>query len=207
MVNDMGHKPFGQGVPEDALNDATQVVVKGQALIDSFGDGHGLNWHHRILLHKGAGAWWVVATPDHAVEQADLSVHRVRPLRWGAAPPPDIVHEIYAFDPPEPDQLAQIRSDGAALARMLGYEVKAVGTVAGPTSRWLVADPGSEGFGEAVPDEVFQDLEESVVRETCALVLIDDPRACLYPKELGMFVFSKTCLKGAGHVCVFIKYF
>ena len=88
--------------------------------------------------------------------------------------PADLRRETHGFDLLTAEQLVQLESGAVALARLLGYDVKAHDTAGGPTGRGLLADPGAAGFGEAVPDDAFQQEEESGVRGTKALVLVDE---------------------------------
>ena len=139
-------------------------IEEAQCLIDFYDDEDGMYWHHRILFFQGPTGMWIVGTPDMEVEQADIAKHRVRPLRRGGAFLAALVGEIYSFDPLSDDQLMNLRSDAGALGRMLGYEVKVKDSAAGPARQWVIADIGEESFGEVVPDGIFANDTDFVVK-------------------------------------------
>ena len=68
-----------------------------QVLIDFFADAN-YHWHRRVLVCQVDGARWIVGTPDHTVEVADLGGHRVLPVGRRAAFPPQAVGNAYVFD-------------------------------------------------------------------------------------------------------------
>ena len=154
----------------------TLDVPEVQVLVDFFGDADGLFWHHRLLLQQGPDSRWIWATPDLDVQHGLLSRHRVVPLRRNMEFPADKVAETYAFDPDISDgDLARLRADALALAKVLGFPVTATpgGVAAGGDSRWRMSDPAREDFGEAVPDEAMADAASVRVEGNAALVLVD----------------------------------
>lgn len=149
-------------------------IDEGQILIDYFDDPNGLVWHHRVLLLKREGGSWVVATPDLEVEQADLGLHRVRSLRRVAPLPSQYAGTVYLFDEPTDGELRTLRAGGAALADVLGFELRAA--VVGGSGKglsWRLSNASLASFAESVPDGVAADPENMVIRGEVGLILVD----------------------------------
>eukprot|EP00973_Karenia_brevis_P025423 3507709-Karenia_brevis.AAC.1 len=113
------------------------------------------------------------------MQTADLSAHQVRPLARGAAFPADIFDQIFALDEVEPGDLARIRAEGLALARVMGYDnAAAPPAVEGPVAayQWKISYTANASFGEVVPNEVLGGNEDEVIlRDTCGM--FDGPSA------------------------------
>ena len=156
----------------------TLDIPESQVLVEFPNDAHGLNWHHRILHHRGLGdnaGSWVWSTPDFSVQIGDLGQHRIHPLGRNAGFPAARFGETYAFDPITDVELAGLRAQAVALANIMGYEVKApgVGARGSRDAKWRIADPACEGFGDEVPDDALSDPAACIVRDTKGLVDID----------------------------------
>lgn len=149
-------------------------IDQSQVLIDFFSDPNGLRWHHRVLFHKGERGSWVVGTPDLEVEQTDLGSHKIRPLRRGAALPPQYSCEVYVFDQLTEEELRALRADAASLASVLGFEIKPSSAAAmGRAASWRLSDASLSSFAEVVPKESVSDPDHMVIRGSIALVLVD----------------------------------
>eukprot|EP00969_Alexandrium_andersonii_P183909 8126683-Alexandrium_andersonii.AAC.1 len=130
----------------------TLDVVEPQVLLH-FPDDQGLQWHHRVLLHKLQPGVWVCVGPDHEIETHDLNQLQYRVLPRAGAFPNDILHEIYAFDPITGATLARFKQLARTQAAILGE-------VAAPDAEvevWVVSEVGHARFGQEIPSEVVDD--------------------------------------------------
>ena len=120
------------------MADLTLDIPEVQVLINHPGDVNGLNWHHRILLHRVSGGDWITLTPDHELQRHNLArvLHQVLDRR--APFPDDIAAEVYAHDPIGRAQLQVFKRRAQVMASVLGEgAVEELETVL-----WVVADPG-----------------------------------------------------------------
>ncbi|CAK0882533.1 unnamed protein product, partial [Prorocentrum cordatum] len=143
-------------------------------LISFWGDPNGLRCRGRILLvATPTPGKWIVGTPDFDVQLADLAEHRVIPLGRDEDLPRRLLPETYFFDVPiAAESLARMRRAGRDLLEVFG-SVGAAGA-APQRGRWRVSDPAHEAFGDEVPEGVIGDGEQMVIRESVALVCIDE---------------------------------
>ena len=149
-----------------APRDVTLDIPERQILVYYEG---GDPLHHRILLTHISGARWIVATPTLDVHEEDLSESEVIPL-GRLTPFPGDDRDIFAFDVLTADVLASLRTQGLALAAVLGAPAPPVGTQ--PGTLWLYADPAFESFNtELEPGFVVRGT--NVVRGSWALVEVD----------------------------------
>ena len=168
----------------------TSLDVAFRQVLVYYGD-QAVPWRHRLLLESGpvGTGRWVWATPDLEVQLGDLSsfgagevipVRRAQPFpRVGGA-------AIYGFDPVTPEVLEQLQSEARSFAEVMGFTVAAAPTREGG---WLVADPGSKLFGEAIPPEAAGDEASFVVRGRVALAQID-----------GVWLHCSSAAAGGAHL-------
>ena len=124
-------------------------------------------YHHRILLIRVSEGVWIVATPTLDVFQTDLRNEDVVPLGRNSSFPLD-VRPIFAFEVLTIEQLASIRSRGAALANILGATIPAA--VSSSDAFWLYADPSLELFNVPVPIAIVNTPDATIMREAVGLV-------------------------------------
>ncbi|CAK0866670.1 unnamed protein product [Prorocentrum cordatum] len=100
-----------------------------------------------LLAKLTESAKWSRAAPTDAVQVIDLVAHQFVPFTR-ACPVPDRVRgSARRFDPLTEDELTQLQRQATAPASLLGGVAPAA---AGPQAHWIVADPGSDSFGQAV---------------------------------------------------------
>ena len=149
-------------------------IPERQVLISFWDDPNGLVYHARILLFATPSPGkWIVGAPDFDVQFADLSEHRVTPLGRDEDLPRRYLARTYAFDVPiEADQLARMRRAGRDLLEVFGLTGAAGAVPQG--GRWRVADLAHEAFGDEIPEGVIGDGQQMAIRDSMALVCIDE---------------------------------
>lgn len=135
--------------------DRTLNISEPQVLFHYPGDGDGLNYHHRVLLHKIGGGRWIVLSPDLELSAADLNVQRHIVLARNSAFPPDIEDECYTFDALSRNELDRQKRLARTMGSILDDSTE-VATV--DTTSWVIADPGDLRFGQVIPSENVQDI-------------------------------------------------
>jgi hypothetical protein len=173
---------------------ASLDIPETQVLIDFFDDADGFIWHQRILVQPiGPPGRWVVCTPDLDIEAVNLTGHQVVPLARAAPIPQYYRNEAYCFAPMTEAELLSVRERGKALAAILGPVAPAVlpeREAAPPTGlEWRISNPGDRNFGELVPDAVFGDDANVVVRgepgSQVGLVRVDGVWTTMEPVKAG----------------------
>ena len=118
------------------------------------GDPNGLNYHHRVLLHKISPGKWVTLTPDLDLEIHDLNVRRHVVLGRHSGFPDQYVDEAYVFEEISRNELERQKR----LAKTVG-SILDDGEIADvAASQWVVADPSSSRFGKSLPFELVGDI-------------------------------------------------
>ena len=125
-----------------------------QILLHFPGDLNGLDWHHRLLLHKIGAGKWVMLTPDLDLEVVDLSARRHVVLGRNSSFPPHLFQACYIFDELSKNEMERQKK----LARTMGSILDDGDPVDASAQVWVVADPAVSKFGELVPSELFEDI-------------------------------------------------
>eukprot|EP00438_Fugacium_kawagutii_P008463 Skav230205 [mRNA] locus=scaffold2443:264867:266063:+ [translate_table: standard] len=123
--------------------ETTLDIPEVQILVHYPGDRDGLDWHHRILLHRIQAGIWLTLTPDHELQRHDLNAIGHRVLGRKVAFPDDIADQVYAHDPISKSVLAGFKRSAKVQASILG-EGEIDDTEA---YSWLVAQTGHPKFG------------------------------------------------------------
>eukprot|EP00435_Cladocopium_sp_Y103_P011928 s3109_g3.t1 len=141
--------------------DAKSQVVAGSLRLQNWrskvfgwGDANGLDYHHRVLLHKISAGRWVTLTPDLDLEIHDLSVRRHIVLGRHSAFPDQFIDESYIFEELSRNELERQKR----LAKTMGSILDDGEIVDVAASQWVVADPASSRFGKPIPYELVQDV-------------------------------------------------
>lgn len=135
--------------------DRSLNITEPQVLFHFPGDADGLNYHHRVLIHKIGGGRWIVLSPDMELSVADMNNQRHTVLARNARFPEDIEDECYTFDGLSRNELERQKK----LARTMGSILDDSADVAGVDSlSWIVADPSSGKFGQPLPPEMADDV-------------------------------------------------
>ena len=135
-------------------NEAVSLDIdEPQVLIDFFNDEN-FHWHQRVLLRRIQGSTWLASTPTLDVEIVDLSEHRVLAVARGARFPARAVGNLFAFDPFDEGDLADLHAQANAIADVMGAEARTgPGTAADVAAgHWRVSNPALEDFGLEVGD-------------------------------------------------------
>ena len=157
------HHAFAQEAMAAAAVAAPRVlnIAERQVLRFFANDPAGLAYHHRILFHQVEGSRWVVGTPDGEVEEDDFRGVHIIPLRKGGTFPDYVPPaQIYAFDPLDPQELAELRTEARDVALALGCDLNKA--VIQAESKWLIADTDSSRWGEEVPPQDLGDAARTV---------------------------------------------
>ena len=111
-------------------------------------------WHHRVLLHRIAGARWMCLTPDLNVEEVDLDYEDdFRLLGRNERFPGNIpIGDTFAHDPIDKASMIRFKRQAKQLANILG-QGDAEPVVA---KMWIVSDVTSAHFGQDVDDDVVE---------------------------------------------------
>lgn len=125
-----------------------------QVLLHFPGDAAGLDYHHRVLLHKIGGGRWVCLTPDLELHVADLATHRHVVLGRHSPFPANIADACYVFEEVTKAELERQRR----LARTMGSILDDSEQVGVDSQQWIVADPSSGKIGKPLPDERVDDI-------------------------------------------------
>lgn len=149
--------------------DLSLDVPEVQVLINFPADPDGFYWHHRILLCRVSGASWMTLTPDHEVQQHDLStlVHRV--LNRRSPFPADIVDEVYAHDPIGRAALNGFKRQAQTMAVILGEGV----LPDTESTQWVICDPNHSQFGEVVDEAMLENEATGLAFSQKGVVLKD----------------------------------
>lgn len=118
------------------------------------GDPNGLNYHHRVLLHKISPGKWVTLTPDLDLEIHDLNVRRHVVLGRHSGFPDQYVDEAYVFEEISRNELERQKR----LAKTMGSILNDGEIADVAASQWVVADPSSSRFGKSLPFELVGDI-------------------------------------------------
>eukprot|EP00435_Cladocopium_sp_Y103_P014337 s2772_g3.t1 len=134
--------------------DRTLNVSDPQVLFHYPGDPNGLNYHHRLLVHKIGGGRWVCLSPDLELAVEDLNQRRHIVLGRNAEFPAHLIHECYTFDEVSKAELDRQKRLAKTMAAILDdSEVVDVAAM-----RWIISDPSSKRFGTLIPADSHGDI-------------------------------------------------
>ncbi|CAE7263778.1 unnamed protein product [Symbiodinium sp. CCMP2592] len=151
------------------MGNLTLDIPEVQVLVNFPGDANGLNWHHRILLHRVAGAEWIALTPDYDLERHSLGAIRHRVLDRRAPFPDDIAAEVYAHDPVGRAQLSVYKRRAQLMASVLGDgAVEELDTVL-----WVIADPTHRNFGTEIDAGLLDNEATGVAFASKGVAIVD----------------------------------
>eukprot|EP00438_Fugacium_kawagutii_P000317 Skav210718 [mRNA] locus=scaffold849:20772:21968:+ [translate_table: standard] len=149
--------------------EVTLDIPEVQILVHYPGDGDGLDWHHRILLHRIQAGTWLTLTPDHELQRHDLNAIGHRVLGRKVAFPEDIADQVYAHDPISKSVLAGFKRTAKVQASILGE-----GDVDDTEAySWLVAQTGHSKFGSEVDEGLLQSDATGLAFNERGVVLLD----------------------------------
>ena len=97
----------------------TLDVPEVQVLVHYPGDAAGLDWHHRVLLHRVDAGDWITLTPDLEFQRHNLATHPHRILDRRAPFPADIADQVYAHDDLTRAQLMTFKRQSQVMAAIL----------------------------------------------------------------------------------------
>ena len=117
----------------------TLNIPEPQVLVHFPGDPNGLNYHHRVLLHKISPGKWVTLTPDLDLEIHDLNVRRHVVLGRHSGFPDQYVDEAYVFEEISRNELERQKR----LAKTMGsiLDDGEIADVAASNGSWLTPPP------------------------------------------------------------------
>lgn len=148
----------------------TLDIAEIQVLVHYPGDPAGLDWHHRVLLHRVDAGDWITLTPDHEFQRHNLSTHAHRILDRRAPFPADIADSVYAHDELTRAQLMTFKRQSQVMAAILGE-----GAVdEQDTEAWVIADPTHPRFAEVVDSQLLTNAATGMAFSTRGVVLIDN---------------------------------
>lgn len=126
----------------------TLDIADPQVLVNFPADPN-FQWHHRLLLVRLSPGRWIALSPDHELENVDLTVVRHVVLGRREDFPPHLAADTYAFDPISRAELERLRRRANTMAIVLGDQV-----VAEVGSRvWVFSDTSSDRLGTRLTDE------------------------------------------------------
>lgn len=151
------------------MGDYTLDIPEVQVLVRFPNDPQGLNWHHRILLHRVEQGTWLTLTPDHEISRHNLAQLEHRVLERRSAFPPDIADEVYAHDPIGKATLAGFKRTAKIQATILGE-----GEVEDTESfKCVIAEVNHDRFGEEVDEMLLQNEASGFAFSLKGVVLFD----------------------------------
>eukprot|EP00974_Lingulodinium_polyedra_P029817 2872139-Lingulodinium_polyedra.AAC.1 len=66
---------------------ARSLDVRYRQVLVAYREDPEVTWHHRLLLARASGSWWVACTPDLELQLLDVSEAEIAPLQPGRAIP------------------------------------------------------------------------------------------------------------------------
>lgn len=135
-------------------------------------------WHHRILVERLDSGRWIIVTPTHDIEVADLAeAEDVKPLER-ASPLPESCRPVFSFEEMDALEMQGLRW------QCRRYDVLGFATPSDPSpadAEWYFADTGSDQFGEGVPTPLLRG-GRAVLRGASGLAQrdIDDPASFVF---------------------------
>jgi hypothetical protein len=132
--------------------------------------GVAFNAHLRILLVDCGQGRWIVASPTMDVYHDDMTADdmSIVPLRRRAVFP-IAGRPFYAFGTHSDVELADLRSQAHALARVMGVATAAAGAAAVAGTKWLYSDPAVREFGTEVPAAKLAHESTHILKSVCVL--------------------------------------
>lgn len=132
----------------------TLNISEPQVLFHCPADPNGLEYHHRVLVHKIGQGRWVVLSPDLELSVEDLTQQRHVVLSRHSPFPAHLLPVCYIFDELSKNELERQKR----LARTMGSILDDSEVVGIAATGWVVADPSSDRFGHILPHELVEDV-------------------------------------------------
>lgn len=134
--------------------DRTLNISEPQVLFHYPGDPNGLDYHHRVLVHKIGSGRWVCLSPDLELSVEDLNLRRHVVLGRNVDFPIHLAPSCYAFDELSKVELEKQKRLAKTMAAILD-DSEVVDVAA---RCWIISDPSSKKFGALIPAENVQDI-------------------------------------------------